>query len=121
MHSNNRIVNIKLRKKIIFSAYVFFICVLLLRYFYLQIMQYDKFFKRTKLFEGGGFKPLDITKLINLSPKSAVCANTSICPWCIMSKQPLVNTTFSPVAFHLSDVIFKSNKEYIFDFADGFV
>ena len=45
MYSNNRIVNIKLRKKIIFSAYVFFICVLFLRYFYLQIMQYDKFFK----------------------------------------------------------------------------
>jgi len=45
MYSNNRTVYIKLRKKIIFFTYVFFICLLLLRYSYLQIIQYDKFFK----------------------------------------------------------------------------
>ena len=45
MYQNNRTVNIKLRKKIIFSTYLFFIFLLFSRYFYLQIIQYDKFFK----------------------------------------------------------------------------
>ena len=45
MYSNNSIVNVKLRKKIIFSVYVFLISLLFSRYFYLQIIQYDKFFK----------------------------------------------------------------------------
>ena len=45
MYSNNRVINVKFRKKIIFSIYVFLIFILFIRYFYLQIIQYDKFFK----------------------------------------------------------------------------
>jgi hypothetical protein len=37
---------------------------------------------------------------ISRSPKRRACSSTVMCPMCSRSKQPLVNATRSPLAFH---------------------